>query len=82
MKKWLVALVVVMFLTTILLSAETAAAPATVERVIVRVSPSANYALVKAQVLDASRRLGGALVSEIPEIRAVVLAGQVAQRRL
>ncbi len=74
MKKWLVALVVVMFLTTILLSAETAAAPATVERVIVRVSPSANYALVKAKVLDASRRLGGALVSEIPEIRAVVLA--------
>jgi subtilisin family serine protease len=62
-------------LSTILAtSLEASAAPVSYQRVIVRVSPVADYNLVKSQVIGLSKRLGGDLVSEIPEIRAIVVS--------
>jgi subtilisin family serine protease len=75
MRKWIVLLVVLLFLSTILAtSLEASAAPVSYQRVVVRVSPVANYDLVKSQVAGLSKSLGGGLVSEIPEIRAIVVS--------
>ncbi|WP_440058951.1 S8 family peptidase [Thermogladius sp. 4427co] len=81
-KALLLGLVVALILVSYL-ALESSAAPVSYERLVVRVSPLSDYSSVKSQVSSALAKVGGRVVSEIPEIRAlVVLAPSTAQSQL